>query len=72
MLNILQLLLWPIRIIRLLFVRIQEYIEDLQISLMETRNRIQPEIRLLNKVSKKVSIVIPNYNGQKHLGALSS
>jgi len=35
---------------------------------MKTHNRIRPEIRLLNSISKKVSIVIPNYNGQKYLG----
>jgi GT2 family glycosyltransferase len=34
---------------------------------MELKNRIQPPIRFLNKVSKKVSIVIPNLNGQKYL-----
>jgi len=35
---------------------------------MATRNRIRPDITLLNGVSKQVSIIIPNYNGQKYLG----
>ena len=35
---------------------------------MGLRNRIQPQIRWVNGVSKKVSIVIPNLNGQKYLG----
>jgi GT2 family glycosyltransferase/glycosyltransferase involved in cell wall biosynthesis len=34
---------------------------------METRNRTRPDIKLLNGVSKQVSIIIPNYNGQKYL-----
>ncbi len=69
MLNIVQLLLWPIHKVLALVVRIHDYAEHLQISLMEIRNRVQPEIKLLHRVSKKVSIIIPNYNGQKHLGA---
>lgn len=43
-------------------------IEGLQIFLMQTRNRIHPEIEFLNGVSRKISIIIPNYNGQKYLG----
>jgi len=34
----------------------------------KARNWLQPEIRLLNCVSKKVSVVIPNYNGKRYLG----
>ena len=68
MLKILQLLLWPARKFLALMVRINHYIEPLQNSLMERRNRIWPDIKLLNGVSKQVSIIIPNYNGQKYLG----
>ena len=67
MLKILRLLLWPARKFHALLVRIGDYIEPLQNSLMETRNRIRPDIQLLNGVSKQVSIIIPNYNGQKYL-----
>ena len=67
--NVLQWLSWPIHKILALLVRIHGYVEHLQTSLVETRNRIQPEIRLLSRVSKKVSIIIPNYNGKKYLGA---
>lgn len=65
--SIIQVLLWPIHKVLALVVRMHDYVEDLQVSVMESRNRLQPEIRLLNKVSKKVSVIIPNYNGQKHL-----
>jgi GT2 family glycosyltransferase len=44
-----------------------ESLESLQDSLLTARNKLQPQIKLLNRVSKKVSIVIPNYNGQKYL-----
>jgi GT2 family glycosyltransferase len=64
LLNILQLLLWPIRKI---LVSLVDHIERLKTVLMQARNRKQPEIRLLKRVSKKASIVIPNYNGQKYL-----
>jgi GT2 family glycosyltransferase len=36
--------------------------------LLKIRDQIQPEIGILNRVSKKVSIIIPNYNGQNFLG----
>lgn len=72
MLNILKLLLWPVRKARVFLFRIGNMLhiagKRLQIFLMKARNQIQPEIRLLNGVSKKVSIIIPNYNGEKHLG----
>ena len=42
--------------------------EWLQQFLIEVRHRIRPEISLLNRVSKRVSIIVPNYNGQKFLG----
>jgi GT2 family glycosyltransferase len=64
-LNILQLLLWPIRNI---WVFLVNSVERLKVSLMEIHNRIQPQLRFLNKASKRVSIVIPNFNGQKYLG----
>lgn len=64
MLNIIQLLLVPIRKI---LVSLVNTIEHLKTGLMNARNRKQPEIRLLNNVSRKVSVVIPNYNGQKYL-----
>lgn len=62
--NILQLLLRPIRKIR---ISLANSIERLKTNLMGMLNRIQPGITLINKVSRKVSIVIPNYNGQKYL-----
>src|SRR5215208_758401 len=65
LLNILQLLLRPIRSI---WVFLGSSTELLKMSLMELHNRIQPQIRWVNVVSKKVSIVIPNLNGQKYLG----
>jgi len=40
----------------------------LQKFLLEARNSIQPELRMLHAITKKVSIIIPNYNGQKYLG----
>src|ERR1044071_9911170 len=42
--------------------------EWLQQFLIKVRHRLRPEIRLLNGVSKRGSIIIPNYNGQKFLG----
>jgi GT2 family glycosyltransferase/glycosyltransferase involved in cell wall biosynthesis len=64
------LFLQPLRKIRTFLVRSRESmrIKHLQIFLMNAKNRLFPEIRLLNSVSKKVSIIIPNYNGQKYLG----
>jgi GT2 family glycosyltransferase len=42
--------------------------EWLQKFLMNTQNRIQLKIGLLNRADKRASIIIPNYNGQKFLG----
>jgi len=36
--------------------------------LLKIREQIRTEIRIFNRVSKKVSIIIPNYNGQNFLG----
>jgi O-antigen biosynthesis protein len=36
--------------------------------LLKIREQIQTKIRIFNRVSKKVSIIIPNYNGQNFLG----
>ncbi|MBU4352837.1 MAG: glycosyltransferase, partial [Nanoarchaeota archaeon] len=65
-----KLFLQPLRKVRASLVRSRELIriERWQRFLMKARNRLRPEIRLLYSVSKKVSIVIPNYNGQKYLG----
>jgi O-antigen biosynthesis protein len=65
-----RLLLQPLRKIRAFVSHIRKVFrfERLQRFLLATRNRFQPETRFLNKVSMKVSIVIPNYNGQKYLG----
>src|SRR5262245_38465052 len=65
LLNILQLLLWPIRNI---WVFLVNSVERVKMSLMEMHNRIRPQIRFLNTASKRVSIVIPNFNGQNYLG----
>ncbi len=40
----------------------------LQSFLIKIGNQIHRPIRLLHDVSKRVSIIIPNYNGQKYLG----
>jgi GT2 family glycosyltransferase/glycosyltransferase involved in cell wall biosynthesis len=53
---------------RALLVQILSTIRQLQIFLMHMHNQVQPGIRLFNRVSKKVSIIIPNYNGEKYLG----
>jgi GT2 family glycosyltransferase len=72
LLNILKWLLWPLRKARAFLMRICDMLRSggagLRRFLMKARNQIRPEIRLLNGVSKKVSIIIPNYNGQKYLG----
>ena len=65
MLNIIQRLLWPVR---KLWIFLAESVENLQEAMRKARNKLQPEIRLLKRVSKKVSVVIPNYNGKKYLG----
>jgi O-antigen biosynthesis protein len=64
-LSILQLLTWPLRKIRILLIY---SIEHLKNRVLQARNRNRPEIKFLNQVTKKVSIIIPNYNGQKYLG----
>ena len=63
--SILQLLTWPVRKLRVFLIYSIEYLKK---HILKARNRIRPEIRLLNQVTKKVSIIIPNYNGQKYLG----
>ena len=70
--NILKLFLWPIRRADAFLARIYDIfwavIERVQRFLIKMRNQIRPEIRFLNGVSRKVSIIIPNYNGRKYLG----
>ena len=66
--NIRPLLLWPWHKVRGLLVQIPKWTARLQSFLMKTRNQIHPPIQLLHSVSKQVSIIIPNYNGQKYLG----
>ena len=63
--KILQLLSWPIRKV---LIALADQTERLKTGLMASKNRRQPEIRLFNSVSKKASIIIPNYNGRKYLG----
>ncbi len=70
--KILKLFLWLIRRIDAFLARIYDIfwavIERVQRFLIKMRNQIRPEIRFLNGMSRKVSIIIPNYNGQKYLG----
>ena len=66
--NVRSLLLWPWYKIRGLLFRIPKWTVGLQSVLMATWNQIHPPIRLLHGVSKRVSIIIPNYNGKKYLG----
>ncbi|MBK7455219.1 MAG: glycosyltransferase [Anaerolineales bacterium] len=70
--NTLKLFLWPMRKAYAFLARSYDLfclgIEYVQTFLIKARNQIQPEIRLLNGVSRKVSIIIPNYNGQRYLG----
>ena len=67
MLNIRSILLWPWYKVRGLLVRLPKWTERLQNFLMKTRNQFYPAMKLLHPASKKVSIIIPNYNGQKYL-----
>lgn len=70
--NILKLFLWLIRRADAFLARIYDIfwavIERVQRFSIKMRNQIRPEIRFLNGMSRKVSIIIPNYNGQKYLG----
>ena len=66
--NIRPLLLWPWYKVRALLVQIPKWTGYLQSFLMKIGNQIHPPIKLLHDVSKRVSIIIPNYNGQKYLG----
>jgi GT2 family glycosyltransferase len=58
------------RIIRSLLVRSRDVIgsERWQEFLTKVKNQLRPGTILPYSVSKKVSIIIPNYNGQKYLG----
>ena len=63
--KIIQFLLWPVHKVLIALV---DQLERLKTGLMNARNQRRPEINLVNSVSRKASIVIPNYNGQKYLG----
>jgi O-antigen biosynthesis protein len=67
---VLPLFLSAPRKLRLFFIRSADILraQGVKHFLMDLRNRFLPQMRLLNDVSKKVSIIIPNYNGQKYLG----
>lgn len=62
-------ILWPVRKVRRFPAQIRGLfkVERLQKFLLKSRNQVRPEIRLLNGVSRKVSIIIPNFNGKKYL-----
>ena len=62
-----KLFLWPICKIRIFLVRSREAI-GIERFLLKVKDQLRPGTRLLYSVSTKVSIIIPNYNGQKYLG----
>ena len=62
--RLLQLLLLPVRNS---WVSLSNSLERLKMRLMKKLGWMHPDLRMLKRVSKKVTIVIPNYNGQKYL-----
>lgn len=66
--NARSLLLWPWYKFRGLLFRLPGWTLRLQNILLSARNQLRPPIEMLHPVSRRASIIIPNYNGQKYLG----